>query len=648
MSAIAGIINFNKEPINRDYSLNMMKALEKFPADDIRVFQKDNVFLGCHAQWITPESIGEPLPFYDTERQCAITADAIIDNRDELFEKLQVDRTKRKTMPDSQLILLAYYKWGEESPKHLVGDFAYMIWDERKQKLFGARDISGYRTLYYYNDSNANRFAFCTTINSVLTIPYVEKKLNELWLAEYLAITGTIDSVDAVMTPFKGINQIPPAHTVSITINEIKLHRYTSFFTGERLNLKSDNEYVEAFQDVFKKAITARLRTHRKIGSQLSGGLDSGAVVGFAAKALSEMNKSLHTFSYIPASDFIDFTPKRLFPDERPYIKETVKFVGGISDHYFNFDGKDSYSDIEDYLEIMEMPYKFFENSFWLKGMFEKAHEKGIGVLLNGDRGNFTISWGNALNYYSKLLKRLKWLRLFDEINKYSKNVGGPRLRRLPEIAKLGFPVINKLLQSNTNDINPILINPDFAERTGVLNKLKDYGLDQTGWLSSPNLDEQRRVLLEDIFPWNAGNTLTSKLSLRYSLWKRDPTNDIRVVRFCLSLPDEQYVQNGLDRALIRRSTESYLPNFVRLNQRTRGVQGADWVHRIIPFWDNFKEESRALINDKRILELMDGQVLRSAYLKIEDGPKPENDTDNDYRILMRSLIVYRFIKKFA
>ena len=67
------------------------------------------------------------------------------------------------------------------------------------------------------------------------------------------------------------------------------------------------------------------------------------------------------------------------------------------------------------------MPYKFFENSFWLKGMFEKAHEEDIGVLLNGDRGNFTISWGGALEYYSLLLKRLKWIRLYQELDQCSK-----------------------------------------------------------------------------------------------------------------------------------------------------------------------------------------------------------------------------------
>ncbi|MBL1704138.1 asparagine synthetase B, partial [Klebsiella pneumoniae] len=153
----------------------------------------EHTFFGCHAQWITPESIGEQLPYYDVKSKLIITADAIIDNRMELFDRLQVDNSERKGMADSELILRAYQKWGEESPKYLVGDFAFMIWDERNQKLFGARDFSGSRTLYYFRDHQ--RFAFCTIISPLLSLPYVRKELNEQWLAEYLAVSGMIDAV---------------------------------------------------------------------------------------------------------------------------------------------------------------------------------------------------------------------------------------------------------------------------------------------------------------------------------------------------------------------------------------------------------------------------------------------------------------------
>ena len=69
MSAIAGIYHLNSEPINLEHGNRIMKALEKFPADDVQVWNNDKVFLGCHAQWITPESLGEKLPYYDHERQ---------------------------------------------------------------------------------------------------------------------------------------------------------------------------------------------------------------------------------------------------------------------------------------------------------------------------------------------------------------------------------------------------------------------------------------------------------------------------------------------------------------------------------------------------------------------------------------------------
>ena len=71
----------------------------------LQTWHDENVFLGCHAQWITPESIDEQLPYFDYEAQLAITADAIIDNRKELFEQLQVKAEDQKEMPDSELIL---------------------------------------------------------------------------------------------------------------------------------------------------------------------------------------------------------------------------------------------------------------------------------------------------------------------------------------------------------------------------------------------------------------------------------------------------------------------------------------------------------------------------------------------------------------
>jgi asparagine synthase (glutamine-hydrolysing) len=646
VSAIAGIIHFNNEPIDFEQCRNVMKVLEQFPSDHIHLWQKDHTFLGCHAQWITPESIGEELPFYDYQNQLAITADAIIDNREELFDILLIEKYKRTTMTDSQIILLTYIKYGEEAPKYLIGDFAFMIWDERKQRLFGARDFSGTRTLYY--SIKQYRISFSTIIKPLFTLPYNEIRLNEQWLAEYLAISGMIDAVDSSSTPYVGIKQLPPSHSISITKENVSVNRYSTLTQGSsKLVLKSQEEYVEAFQEVFQKSVDSRLRTHLNIGVQLSGGLDSGAVASFAAKTLNkEKFRPLHTFSYIPPDDFQDFTPKRLIADERPYIQSTIQHIGINNEHYLDFKGKDSFSEIDDFLNTLEMPYKFFENSFWLKGMFEEAHKENVGVLLNGDRGNFTISWGSALDYYSILFKQLKWTKLLSELNQYSKNTGGARYRHLPDIIKLGFPLFEKFFPSNDFK-RPTIINLEFAKKTGVYSKLKDYGIDESGWYSNLDIYDEREKHFSDVHQWNAGNTLASKLSLRYSLWKRDPTNDLRVVKFCLSLPESQYVQNGYARALIRNSTKNYLPDEVRLNQTTRGVQGVDWVHRMKGNWKVFIQEAEELVNDELIIHYLDKNVLNQALSKVKEDFSAECAIDADYKLLMRSLILHRFIKRF-
>ncbi|MDW0116269.1 asparagine synthase-related protein [Sporosarcina thermotolerans] len=645
MSAIAGIYQLNGEPVKIEYGHDVMKVLRRYPADKVQTWHSDNVFLGCHAQWITPESVGEQLPFYDYERQCAITADAIIDNRKELFEKLQIEPAHQKHITDSELILRAYYKWNVDAPKFLVGDFAFMIWDRKHQRLFGARDFSGSRTLYYYSDNE--KFTFCTVIEPLFSFPFIEKKPNEDWLAEYLAIPGMVDSVDASSTPYRNIRQVPPSHSILIEKNNVTMRRYSFIMQGKRLKLNND-EYVEAFQGVFHESVSSRLRTHRNVGSHLSGGLDSGAVVGFAAKHLQVENKQLHSFSMIPASDFVDFSPNYLLADESPYIQSTAKYVGGITEHYCNFDGKDSYSEIDEFLDMLEMPYKFFENSFWLRGIFEKAQENGVGVLLSGGRGNFSISWGDAYEYYALLLKQLKWIRLYRELTNFNNRVGGSRKRKLRIITKIGFPMISQALSEGTEFTLPTLINPSFAAKTDVFTRLNEAGISHLGMYSKTDIFGIRKKHFEDVFHWNASNTVSTKLSLHTSVWERDPTNDIRVIRFCLSLPEEQYVQNGLDRALIRRATQNYLPDNVRLNQRIHGVQGADWVHRMMPHWDRFTDELVEMGNDEHANNVFHPEVIRLAIEKAKQPPKPEFSIDPHYKVLMRSLIVYRFMKRFT
>ncbi|MBW7459614.1 asparagine synthetase B, partial [Paenibacillus sepulcri] len=443
------------------------------------------------------------------------------------------------------------------------GDFAFVIWDERRRSLFGARDFSGNRTLYLARSSEL--FAFSTIIEPLFTLPGLNKSMNEQWISEFLAIPVTTDAVDCFSTVYSHIQQLPPSHSLTVSGGRITFSRYCTLEPKERLNYKSDMEYEEAFREVFNAAVTSRIRTHRQVGAHLSGGLDSGSVASFAARALRKANKPLHSFSYYPLEDFVDFTPKSRIADERPLIMSTVSHVGNIKDNYLNFPGLSPFSEIDDWLETMEMPYKFFENSFWLKGIYERAYHENIGVMLNGQRGNWTISWGPALDYQVNLIRQFRWIRFYRELQQYSHSLGVKKSRVMSVVGKKAFPFYGRFTTQISDYQLPMLINPQFAKRTQVFEKLQTYGLNT--WGSPLNSAYAiREDQFKQLYFWNINGTIGTKLSLKYLMWDRDPTNDLRVIRFCLSVPDDQFVQNGVDRALIRRATEGYLPDNVRLN----------------------------------------------------------------------------------
>lgn len=642
MSAIAGIFHLQHQLLDPDQGMRLMQELKRYPADETRVWQDKGIFFGCHAQWITPQSLNESLPFYDAERKLAITADAIIDNRGELFEQLQVPYEDREDLPDSLLILLAYEKWGDQTPTYLIGDFAFMIWDERKGSLFGARDFSGSRTLYFHR--SAGMFSFCTVIHPLLALPGVSKQLNEQWASEFLAIQARMDTLNGFSSVYQSIEQLPPSHSISITREKISFSRYYTLHTP-KLRLSSNGEYEEAFREVLGQAVQDRLRTHLAAGANLSGGLDSGSVVSFAAEELRRRRKPLHTFSSYPVDSFSDFNLSNRVADERPYIQETIDQVGNIEPNFLNFPQMNPYSEIEEWLDILEMPYKFIENSYWLKGIFEQAQMKGIGILLSGQRGNWSISWGSALDYQAMLIRKLQWLSFYREYREYNQSMHANRRKVLQIVGKKVFPTLTRMLSKRGEPL-PELINPDFAKRTDVYQHLREFNMDSE--YAAQTIYSTRREHFEQPHIWNVNGTVATKLSLKYRVWDRDPTNDLRVIRFCLSVPEEQYVQNGVDRSLIRRAMEGRLPDKVRMNRKRRGLQGADGIHRMLPEWNSFLNELRDMLRDPRASSYLNNDGLAGCLERLGSKPDPMQIYSLDFRLLTRGLVFYRFLKRMS
>ena len=152
MSAVLAL--FNRSRMEGNFT-PLQRALDATPErgrDGSQLWQNDRVALAHQHFWITTEEQGEQQPLHERDSNLTISADARLDNRDELFRLLGLKRDR--AISDAALIMLAYRNWAERCVEYLRGDFAFVIWDGRHNRLYAARDVLGNRDLAYYADEN--------------------------------------------------------------------------------------------------------------------------------------------------------------------------------------------------------------------------------------------------------------------------------------------------------------------------------------------------------------------------------------------------------------------------------------------------------------------------------------------------------------
>ena len=164
MSAIIALLSTDKDRFPEKAADRMLAAMTHRGEDAVGKWSDGSVVLGHRMRWTTEESVRESLPYRSRRTGCAITCDARIDNRDELISEL--DGTAAE-VTDSELILLAYEKWGEACLSKLEGDFVFAIWDPRNEELLCARDQLGVKHFYYHHEAG-KAFALASEVKALL------------------------------------------------------------------------------------------------------------------------------------------------------------------------------------------------------------------------------------------------------------------------------------------------------------------------------------------------------------------------------------------------------------------------------------------------------------------------------------------------
>ena len=545
MSGIFGIFKRNGDSVEEKTVNTMLDAVSYWEPDERKIWINGSVALGHAMLWNTPESRYEHFPV--RREAYVLTMDARIDNREELLKEIELPERPLSEIGDSEFILGAYKKWGEACPKYLLGDFAFAIWDEKKQQLFCARDHVGVRQLYYCLTDDF--FVFGNDIKGLLAYPEISKEINDEAVANFF-VNDQLNS--RVLTFFKDILKLPPAHRLTISKSGTKLIKYWDILEDmPQTELQSIDEYTKKLRELLEKAVYARMRSSYPITSHLSGGLDSSAIAVLAARKLKQKNEKLLAFNWLHKPGVND-DPSHF----EWYNSATIAAKENIEHHYVTLTPEDIYH----YMLQRDIVYGE-TTGFWYEYSVRKSVQNaGSRTILSGWGGDDFATY-KGRSYYSDLVSRGKILFAFRELMYFAKKKNIKSVKSILGLVygKVFMPFVPRKLycyfpknSCRKIDNSLSIIKKDFK----VLVKNIPYLSNQPG-----------RTIKKDMLTyWSWGGIQT-----RLESWNTEaignrieytyPLLDKRIIQFMLTVPSDYLVHNREGRYLFRMAVRDLLPN---------------------------------------------------------------------------------------
>jgi asparagine synthase (glutamine-hydrolysing) len=548
MSAIAGLWRLDGRPGAGEQVTSMSARLAHRGRDGAGAWSDGPIALAHRLLHTTAESLTERQPLVSQDGSVVLVADARIDNRDELRAALGVAAAEAATWSDAAWILPAYERWGEGAPEHLLGDFAFALWDARRRVLVCARDQVGVKPFYYYH-SPGRLFAFASEIKGLLALAHVPCRLNEVRVADYLA--SLLE--DQEVTFYDGILRLPAAHRLIAGHAGLRIERYWSLDPARTLHLGSDADYAAAFRETFTDAVRCRLRSALPLGAMLSGGLDSSSVV-CVARQLQHGAAPLHTFS-------VRFSEPAC--DERAYI-DALLAGGGLEPHDIDGASLNPLAELDRLLAAHDEPF-YAPNLFLHEAIYRAAARTGTRVLLDGLDGDSTVSHG--LGSLHELARTGRWLRLAREVRAFGLRAGKrPRDVWRSQILVPFAPAAvrrawARLRGKRSPGGIPALLHPDFARRIGLARRLAAASAHWPIPWRSERAEHHAR-LTTGVIPFAL--EIADASSATHGLEPRYPFFDRRLMELCLAFPSDQKLRDGWSRLVLRNAMEGILPPIVQ------------------------------------------------------------------------------------
>ena len=442
-----------------------------------------------------------------------------------------------------RFILAAYRKWGEKCPKHLLGDFAFAIWEEEKEQIFCARDHVGVKPFYYF--VNDDLFVFTNVLKPIVSHPNVPKKPDAASLSRYLEIEG----FQTEKTTFiKDVIKLPPASIIVVSARGISQSIYWNPDEIGPIRYDTEQEYINHFRTLLEKAVEARIRTRYPVAAHLSGGLDSSSVAVLAARKLKKRSKTLHTFNWAQKPDDMvwqnhsEWSYAERIADAEGMHHTSVSLT---AEHLAGFyDAADLFNNDAGY--------------YWEEYLVRDAAQKqNIRTILSGWGGDQLVS-NDGYAYFSGLFWKGHFIRAVHKIFEEYRHQRHPVLQTLRRsIRELVYPLFYKYM------------NGYYKRRTfggkahlkycqeAFAAVAKTVSVSEARFV--PGVHGEQRYMLKEgsvqkrIERWSAA-AMAKKVEYAY------PLLDKRIAEFALAIPEELFsIRNGTTRSFFKESLKGLM-----------------------------------------------------------------------------------------
>lgn len=581
MCGIAGIINTKGAAVAPELIGRMTDAVSHRGPDGRGIYMHENIALGHRRLSIIDLSDLASQPMIYADRYVMVFNGEIY-NYIELRNELESHGYRFKSRGDAEVLLASYDCWGKECVNRFNGMWAFAIFDKKTKKLFCSRDRFGVKPFYYAVDSDG--FLFGSEIRQLL-IAGVTPSVNYRVLADYLVL-GFEEHLDE--TFFANVRKLLPGHSLlfDVVTGQLKIDRYYQIHLRTEITKMEFPEATELLKRELNSSVSFRLRSDVKVGTCLSGGLDSSIIASLAA------------LSYTSPDPFTAITAGSLDQsnDER-------RFASRMVDKY-HMDHRLTVPGVEDFKETVSEVISAQEEPFGSPSIvmqffvMKTAKEASCPVLLDGQGGDelflgyprYYPAWLSSLPWYDKpggwfSSSRNSGLSLARNLmnSMYFQNAD---LRIRTRLKKCSF-----LKQSFTG-----LISRDIV--TKISESYSDISTLQQLEISKTQLPHLLRY--ED------------RNSMHFSIETRLPFLDYNVVETALSIRNEYKIRHGYTKYILRKSMESLLPADIAWRKNKIGFEAPSeiWM-RDTPDIDQkirnsslIKEISKSNIEYRRDLNL--------------------------------------------